>query len=61
MGIFDKAKELAGEHAEQVEQGIAKVGDLVDEKTGNQHSEQIDQGEGLLRDQLGVQETDKPS
>lgn len=43
MGIFDKAKDLAGQHNEQVDQGIDKVADLIDQKTGGQHSDKIDQ------------------
>ena len=42
MGIFDKAKDLLGEHNDKVDQGIDKVADLIDEKTGLKHSEQID-------------------
>jgi len=52
MGIFDKAKDALGEHPEQVDQGVAKAGDLADEKTGHQHSERIDQGEQLAKDHL---------
>ena len=34
MGIFDDLKDAADKHEDQVEQGIDKVGDLIDEKTG---------------------------
>lgn len=43
MGIFDKAKDLANEHHDSVDQGIDKAADLADEKTGAKHTEQIDQ------------------
>ena len=44
MGLFDKAKELAGQHADKVEQAIDKVADVVDEKTGGKYADQIDKG-----------------
>ena len=45
MGIFDKAKDLAAEHADKVSQGIDKVGDLVDQRTGGQHAAQVDRAQ----------------
>ncbi len=43
MGDFlNKAKDFLGDHPEQTESAIDKVGDFVDEKTGNKHSEHID-------------------
>lgn len=54
MGIFDKAKDLAGEHSEQVSQGIDQGGDFIDDKTGGKFSDQIDQGQDFARDQLGL-------
>ena len=36
MGIFDKAKDAIGEHSEQVDAGVDKAGDFVDEKTDRQ-------------------------
>lgn len=44
MGIFDKAKDALSDHNEQVDQGIDKAADIIDEKTGGQHTEQIEQG-----------------
>ncbi len=44
MGLFDKAKDLAGKHADKVEGAIEKVADVVDEKTGGKYSDKIDQG-----------------
>lgn len=53
MGIFDKAKDLAGEHSDQVEGGIDKAGDMVDDKTGGKFEGQVDQGQDFLKDQIG--------
>jgi hypothetical protein len=42
MGLLDKAKGLLGKHDEQAKQGIDKVADVVDDKTGGKHTEKID-------------------
>jgi hypothetical protein len=52
---FDKVKEMASEHPDQVNEGIDKGGDFLDEKTGGQHAEQVDKGQEALRNQLGGQ------
>jgi hypothetical protein len=44
MGIFDKAKDLANEHNDQVDQGIDKAAEIIDQKTGGEHSQQIQEG-----------------
>ena len=55
MGLFDKVKDLAGQHADKVEGAIDKVADVVDEKTGGKYADQIDKGveaaKGLVDDQ----------
>ena len=55
MGLFDKAKDLLGQHGDKVEQAIDKVADAVDEKTGGKYADQIDKGveaaKGLVEDQ----------
>ena len=54
MGLFDKIKDLADGHADQVEDAIDKVADVVDDKTGGKYSEQIEKGaekaKGLVGD-----------
>ncbi|MGZ0147828.1 antitoxin [Kribbella sp. WER1] len=59
MGLFDemkdKAEELAKDHPDQVNEGLEKAGDFVNEKTGNKFGDQIEQGENFARDQLGGQ------
>jgi hypothetical protein len=42
MGLFDKAKDLAAENADAVEDAIDKAADVVDDKTGGKHSDKID-------------------
>ena len=38
MGIFDKAKDMVGEHNAEVDQAIDKAGDVADERTGGAHT-----------------------
>lgn len=52
MGIFDKAKDLAAQHSDKVEQAIDKVGDVVDEKTDHKYVDQVDKAQELAKDQL---------
>ncbi len=52
MGVFDQIKDAAQAHAAEVEQGIDKVGDLIDEKTDGKFAEQVDQAQDFLKDQL---------
>jgi hypothetical protein len=64
MGIFDKAKDAVSEHSEQIDAGIDKAGDLVDEKTEGRYIEQVDQGQEMARDKLrdfAVDEPDQPA
>ncbi|HEV2759302.1 MAG TPA: antitoxin [Acidimicrobiales bacterium] len=44
MGLFDKAKDLAGQHADKVGDAIDKAADMVDEKTGGKYADHIDKG-----------------
>ena len=53
MGLFDKAKDMAGEHSEQVGQGIEKGGDALDEKTGDKYADKVDQGQEFAKGKLG--------
>ncbi|WP_423791064.1 antitoxin [Micromonospora cathayae] len=41
---MDKAKDFAGQHDKQVDQGLEKAGEQVDQRTGGKHDKQIDQG-----------------
>jgi hypothetical protein len=53
MGIFDQAKEFADQHADKIEQGIDKAGDLVDGRTGGTYVGQVDQAQEFLKDKVG--------
>jgi hypothetical protein len=43
--LRDKAEDAAGDHPDQVNEGIEKAGDFADDKTGGKYSDQIDQGQ----------------
>ena len=49
MGIFDKAKDLVGDHNAEVDQAIDKTAEMADEKTGGQYTEQIDRARNRSR------------
>ncbi|OLT15334.1 hypothetical protein BJF80_10775 [Serinicoccus sp. CUA-874] len=50
MGFMDKAKDMAGQHDEKVDQGVEQAGDFVDDKTGGKHSEQVDKAQDFAND-----------
>lgn len=53
MGIgdfVDKAKDLAAENEDQVDDAIDKAGDVIDEKTGGKYSDQVDKGQEAAKD-----------
>ena len=57
MGFMDKAKEFADDHDRQVDQGLEKVGDQIDDRTGNKHSSQIDKGVDQAQQRTGAGDT----
>lgn len=60
MGIFDKISDLAKQHEPKIEEGIEKVGDFVDEKTGGKYAEHVDKAQEAANDQLDKLTEDKP-
>ena len=57
MSFLDKAKELADKHDKQVDQGLEKAGDQIDERTGNKHSSQVDKGVDAAQQRTGEGDT----
>jgi hypothetical protein len=57
MSFMDKAKDFADNHDEQVDQGIEKAGDQIDDRTGNKYSEQIDKGTDQAQERSGAGDT----
>ena len=52
----DEAKKEAGEHSQQVDQGIDKAGDVADKETGNRFDSEIQKGEQAGENYLGGQQ-----
>jgi hypothetical protein len=51
-GLADKAKNLAGEHSDQVKSGIEKVGEFVGNKIGHDKVDPIEDKLGGFLDNL---------
>lgn len=49
-GMFGQGMEAASEHEDAIEDGIDKVADVVDDKTGGKYSDQIDTGADKAKD-----------
>ncbi len=53
MGFMDKVKGMFGQHADKIEGGIDKTGDVIDDKTGGKYADKVDQGQDAAKDALG--------
>jgi hypothetical protein len=54
---MDKAKDFADDHDKQVDQGLDKAGDQVDQRTGSKYSDKIDQGVDQAQQRTGAGDT----
>ena len=50
---MDKAKDFADQHDEQVDKGLERAGDEVDERTGGKYGEKIDKGVDEAQERTG--------
>jgi len=57
MGFMDKAKDFADKHDDQVDKGLEKAGDQVDDRTGNKYSSQVDKGVDEAQRRTGTGDT----
>ncbi|MBL7257436.1 antitoxin [Paractinoplanes lichenicola] len=57
MGFMDKAKDFADKHDEQVDQGIEKAGDQVDQRTGDKYSSHVDRAQDEAQKRTGEGDT----
>ncbi|TDC56878.1 antitoxin [Micromonospora sp. KC207] len=55
--FLDKAKDFADKHDKQVDQGIEKVGDMIDQRSGGKHGNQIDKGVDMAQRRTGEGDT----
>ena len=53
-GLVNKAKDLAGQHQDQVQDGVEKGEDLAKDKLGGKFGDQIEQGGDAVENFLGV-------
>jgi hypothetical protein len=58
--LINKAKEMAGQHPDQVSKGLEKAEDLVDKKTGGQYHNQVENAGHAAANYLGAQDQDRP-
>ncbi|WP_368839206.1 antitoxin [Kocuria sabuli] len=58
-GFADKAKNLADQHPDKVQQGIDRGGDAVDQRTGSKYESQVDKGQDKAGNFLGTGEQDQ--
>ena len=50
----DKAKQLASEHPDQVDEGLKHAGEFADQRTGGQFGDEIQQGEQRAEGYIGT-------
>jgi len=50
---MDKAKDFTEKHDEQVDQGLQRAGDEVDERTGGKYGDKIDKGVDQAQERTG--------
>jgi hypothetical protein len=53
MDIVEQIKGAVAGHETEVDQGVEKIGDQVDARTGGQHAAQVDQAQEFVKDRLG--------
>ncbi|WP_238013147.1 antitoxin [Dactylosporangium sp. AC04546] len=55
--FFDKVKDLADQHDDKVDAALEKVGDQIDERTGNKYSDHIDKAVDAAQERTGDGDT----
>ncbi|HHT31637.1 MAG TPA: antitoxin [Corynebacterium sp.] len=53
MSLIDKAKKFIGDNPDKVRQGIEKVGDQIDKRTGGKYADKIDRVQAEAANRLG--------
>lgn len=57
--LINKAKQMAGQHPDQVAKGLEKVEDLADQKTGGQYHSQVEGAGHAAANYLGAPDLDQ--
>jgi hypothetical protein len=55
--FINRAKDFADQHDEQVDKGIERAGDEVDERTGGKYDQHIDKGVDAAQQRTGGGDT----
>lgn len=55
--FMEKAKDMASQHDDKVDQGMERAGDMADERTGDKYGEQIDKGVDMGQERTGSGDT----
>lgn len=53
--LKDRVTGMASGHADKVDQGLDRAGQMIDEKTGHKYTDQINTGVGKAKDMFGEQ------
>jgi hypothetical protein len=56
--LAEKAKNLAGQHQDQVHQGVEKAEEIAKEKLGGKFGDQVEQAGNAVEGFLGVHESE---
>ncbi|GIM81685.1 antitoxin [Salinispora arenicola] len=51
--FMDQAREYVEKQDEQIDQGMEKAGDMVNERTGGRYKEQVDRGVDMMQARTG--------
>ena len=54
---MEKAKDMADQHDDKVDQGLESAGDMADERMGEKYGEQIDKGVDMAQERTGAGDT----
>jgi hypothetical protein len=60
VGLFDRAKDLADQHADKVEGAIEKVAEVVNDKTGGKYTDHIVKGVDAAKGFVGDERDPAP-
>ena len=60
MGFTDRAKDIADQHDDKVDQALEKIGEQVDKRTGHKHSAHIDKAVDEAQKRTGTGDTTRP-
>ena len=51
--FMERAKDMADQHDDKVDEGLERGGDMADERTGGQYGENLDKGVDMAQERTG--------